>query len=153
MTHETHSGPKLFFLHLLAVVTLYATAASFIGLVFQLTNIYLPDPLEPWQSEQAPRALRNAVSFLIIMFPVYVGTVQNLNKIYKKEKKTKELHSRKWLIYFTMFVAALMILFSLVNIVNTLLNGEMTLRFIIRLSSVILTAGAILGYYRWDLKQ
>lgn len=152
MKHD-YSGPKLFFLHLLSIVTLYATAASFIALIFQLTNIYLPDPLEYWATENAPRALRNAISFLVVMFPVYLGTVLSLNKIYKKEKKARELSSRKWLIYLTMFIASLMILFSLVSLVNTLLDGEMTLRFFIKLSAIIATAAVILGYYRWDLKQ
>lgn len=154
---DTHTGahsPKLFFLHLLSIVTLYASAASFITLAFQLVNIYVPDPLNTYFDPTfAKNGLRTAISFLIIMFPVYVGTLFALRGVYMKDSEARTMRLRKWLVYLTLFIAALIILFSLVILVNKLLDGELTLSFSLKLLSIFVVAGGILGYYGWDMKK
>ncbi len=148
------SHSKLFFLHLLSIVTLYASAASFISLMFQLVNLYVPDPLNLYyDASYAKQGLRTAISFLIIMFPVYIGTLVVLNGVYKQNSEARMMTIRKWLIYFTLFVATLIILFSLVALINNVLDGELTKSFLLKLLSVILVAGGILGYYGTDLKK
>lgn len=153
--NSSSHGPKLFFLHLLSIVTLYATAASFIAVAFQLVNIYLPDPLNGiyYDASYAKSGLRTALSFLIIMFPVYVGTLFSLNKIYSKDEAARSTKFRKWLVYLTLFIAALIILFTLVSLVNRLLDGELTLSFSLKLLSIFVVSGGILSYYGWDMKK
>jgi hypothetical protein len=60
---------------------------------------------------------------------------------------------RKWLLYLTLFVAALIIIIDTVMLVQGLLNGELTVRFLMKLLTVFVTAGAIFGYYFYDLKK
>lgn len=147
--------PKLFFLHLLSMVTLYASAISLIVVVFQIINITIPDLLaSDWYYEpNYARTLRNGISWLVVMFPVYIATTLTLTKMYKKESALRDISVRKWLVYFTIFVAALIIMGALITVINRFLDGELTLRFFFKLITVLLVAGSIFGYYFLDMKK
>ncbi|OGH64597.1 MAG: hypothetical protein A3J66_00675 [Candidatus Magasanikbacteria bacterium RIFCSPHIGHO2_02_FULL_47_14] len=149
------TSPKLFFLHLLSMITLYASAISFIVLVFQIVNLSIPDPLRPdyYYTLGARDTLRTALSFLIIMLPAYVGLSVWLHKLYISSPALRMLWIRRWLVYFTLFVSALIILISLVVLMNRLLDGELTLSFLLKLLSIFFVAGSIFGYYLWDIKK
>lgn len=149
-----HTSPKDFFLHLLAMITLYASAISFTTVVYQYINIGIPDPLEQYfYAEGAYQTIRGALAFLIVMFPVYLLTNWQLHKSYDHDKSKRNIWVRKWLVYFTLFVAALIIIFDAVFLVKSLLDGELTLRFGLKLLTIFFTAGSIFGYYFWDLKR
>ncbi len=159
-TQPVHNktSPKDFFLHLLAMVSLYGSAISLCVVLFQLVNIGIPDPLDQaggyyYAGDMARRLLRNGLSFLIVLFPVYGATMWHLNKSYLADESKRNLRVRKWLTYFTLFVAALIIIFTVVTLLNHLLNGELTLRFGLKVLSVVFVAGSIFGYYFWDLKK
>jgi hypothetical protein len=153
-TKKGHTSPKDFFLHLLAMIVLYASAISFTTAVFQYINIGIPDPLEQYfYAEGAYQTIRTALSFLIVMFPVYLLTNWRLHKSYVSDTSKRNIWVRKWLLYFTLFVTALIIIFDLVFLVRSLLEGELTLRFGLKLLTIFFTAGSIFGYYFWDLKR
>ena len=155
-TPSRGSSAKDVFLHLLAMVTLYASAISFLVVVFQLINIGIPDPLtadEYYRHEFARRTLRTGLSFLIVMFPVYLGVNWFLQKEYERHQEKVRLRIRLWLIYLTLFIAAIIILVALVMLIDKLLNGELTLRFILKLVSVLFVTGSIFGYYLWDIRR
>jgi len=118
-------------------------------------NLYVPDPLLNYAGfhENAVQSLRSALSFLIIMFPVYVWTLSYLRKIYTKDSATAHSGIRKFLVYMTMFVAGITILFSLVFLVNKFLDGELTLSFVLKLLSILIVAGSVFGYYTYENKQ
>ncbi len=147
--------PKLFFLHLLSMITLYASAISFIVLIFQIINLSIPDPLRPdyYYVIGARDTLRTALSFLIVMFPAYVGLSVWLHKLYVSSPPLRMLWIRRWLVYFTLFVSAVIILVSLVILINRLLDGELTVPFLLKLVSIFFVAGSIFGYYFLDIKK
>ncbi len=155
MSQKTKTTPKLFFLHLLSMVTLYASAISLIVVVFQIININIPDIISEsfYYEPDYQRSLRAGISWLIIMFPVYVGTTLSLSKMYAKDTALRNIAIRKWLVYFTLFVAALIIMGSLIAVVNRFLDGELTMRFFAKLVTVLAVAGSIFGYYFLDMKK
>ena len=144
--------PRDLFLHLLAVVTLYWSAISFVTILWQFINYWFPDILNYYYSGFSG-PIRFAVASLIIVFPVFIGVSWYLNKLYAKEAVVRESKIRKWLIYLTLFIASLVIIGDLVSIINTLLGGEPTLRFILKALSIILVAGVIFGYYLDDVRR
>lgn len=150
------ASPKDFFLHLLAVITLYASAVSFGAVLFQIINLWVPDPLEQAQfiyQDSIRQLLRQSLSTVVIMFPVYLAVSWELHRSFLADKAKRYVRIRRWLLYFTLFVAALVIIGSLVSVVNHLLNGELTLRFVLKLLSVFFIAGSIGGYYLWELRR
>ncbi len=158
MEHTSAQGktsPKDFFLHLLAMIALYGAAVSFGAILFQLINLGIPDLLEAGQylGDSARTIIRESVSFLLVLFPVYVASTWYLHKSYLADTSKTNLRVRKWLLYFTLFASALVNIFSLVRLVNVFLNGELTLRFFLKVLVIFFIAGSIFGYYIWDLKR
>lgn len=144
--------PRDLFLHLLAIVTLYWSSVTFVGILWQFINKFFPDVL--WYGEFGRvEMIRFFVSSLIIVFPVFLLVSWYLNKIYSKEAVVRESKIRKWLIYLTLFVASLVIIVDLVTTINTLMQGEITVRFILKALSVLLVAGIIFWYYLDDVRR
>ncbi|MDP3883287.1 MAG: DUF5671 domain-containing protein [Candidatus Staskawiczbacteria bacterium] len=146
--------PRDVFLHLLAIVTLYWSAVSFVTLLWQFINYFFPDALNRYYnyfSFSGP--IRFAIASLIIVFPVFMLISWYLNKIYAKEAVVRESKIRKWLIYLTLFIASLVIIGDLITVINFFLGGEITTRFVLKALSVLLVAGVVFGYYLDDVKR
>lgn len=144
--------PRDVFLHLLAVVTLYWSSVTFVGILWQCINKFLPDVLD-YSYMGNTELIRFFVASLIIVFPIFILISWYLNKIYAKEAVVRESKIRKWLIYFTLFVAALVIIVDLVTVINTFLGGEIKARFILKSLSVLVVAGIIFWYYLDDVRR
>ena len=69
------------------------------------------------------------------------------------EPARRELKLRKWLIYFTLFIAAITIIVDLVTFVYNFLSGELTIQFFLKVLVVLVVAAAVFGYYFWELKR
>lgn len=154
----TKATSRDLFLHFLAMFTLYISAISLTTVLFQVINIQIPDPLEdtqsyPYRLDSARRLLRHSLSFLIVMFPVCVYSLRLVQKTYDTDKEKAKLGIRKAIIYFTLFVVSFIIMFTLVFLINRFLNGELTVRFFLKMISTLLVAGTIFWYYRWDLHR
>lgn len=147
------TSPKDFFLHLLATIALYMSAASLITLLFQYINILFPDPLAYASYTGIAGAIRYAMATLIIIFPVYIFVSKMLNGEYAAMPEKREYRFRKWLVYFTLFVAGAAIITDLVVLIYNFLGGDLTGRFILKILVVLLVAGAIFWYYQKDLKN
>ncbi|MDP2586405.1 MAG: DUF5671 domain-containing protein [Candidatus Komeilibacteria bacterium] len=151
---QNKTTPKDVFLHLLSIVTLYFVAGNFIALLFQYINVWLPQFPEASQYYSgASGIMRFAIASLIVVFPSYLLTVKFLNKDYSANPAKLKLAIRRWLIYFTLFITALIIIGDLVALINRLLEGEYTLRFLLKVLAVGITTGAIFIHYWWDLKE
>jgi membrane protein YqaA with SNARE-associated domain len=151
-------SPADVFMHLLATILLYASAISFLVLVFQLVNVNYPDILDQntysyYFLEQVYSLMRGALAFLIIAYPVYLLSFWRLKKNYQKNPEKLELHIRKWLVYLTLFTTALLIIGNLIALLAGFLHGDLTLRFIFKIISVFFVAGSIFSYYIFDLKN
>lgn len=152
---QAKTGPKDVFLHLLAIITLYVSVGSFIALLFQYINVYLPDKaIDQYYSLQSAYAsMRWSIALLFVVFPVYIWTSWFLNKEYGTEPQKREIKIRKWLLYFTLFAAALLIIGDLVTLIYSFLQGELTARFLYKILTVLLVAAIVFKYYLMDLKN
>ena len=147
--------PRDVFLHLLAIVTLYWSAVSFVTLLWQFVNYFFPDAAlnryYNYLSFSGP--IRFAIASLIIVFPIYIFVSWYLNKIYARESAVRESKIRKWLLYLTLFIAALVVIGDLVSVINTFLGGELTTRFFLKALSVLVVAVAVFWYYLDDVRR
>jgi len=147
------SLPKDTFLHLLGIITLYISSGSLIALVFQYINIFFPDPLQPMYYSGVAGTIRWAMASLMIIFPIYLTVTYLLNKDYAGSPEKRELKIRKWLVYFTLFIAAIIVATDLVTLVYNFLGGDLTMRFLLKVKVVALVVGAVFLYYGLDLKE
>jgi hypothetical protein len=59
---------------------------------------------------------------------------------------------RRWLTYLTLTLAAFLVLGDLISLIDSLLSGELTTRFVLKSLIVGTIAGALFGYYFWTVK-
>lgn len=149
------AGPKDIFLHLLSIIALYVSAGSFVALIFNYINVWLPDAISEnyYSLLSAYSSIRWALATIVVVFPVYVWSVRFLNKGYTEIPEKREIKTRKWLIYFTLFAAGIIIIGDLVTLIYNFLQGELTLRFVLKILTVLLAAATIFGYYLLDLRR
>jgi uncharacterized SAM-binding protein YcdF (DUF218 family) len=76
-----------------------------------------------------------------------------LRRTLKRFPEKRGSKVRKWLTYITLFIAAAVIIGDLITLVNYLLSGGLTTRFLLKVATVLLIAGTIFGHYLWDLRQ
>jgi len=145
-----NSYPRDAFLHLLAIVTLYYSVVSLLTLFFQTINAIFPDPLSYF--DQGGQ-LRWAIASLIVIFPVFLWASWFLHKdtIFNPEKA--EFKIRRWLGYLTVFLAAGLVIGDLVILVLNFLEGDLTLRFVLKVLAVLAVAASVFGYYLYDLRR
>lgn len=145
---QSSTSPKDVFLHLFAIIALYISAGAFIALIFDYINIWLPDALNPYEAQAAYGSIRWAIASLVVVFPAFVYSSWIVERGYATNPATRELRTRKWLIYFTLFLAAVIIAGDVVSLVYSLLNGDLTARFALKAVTVFLVSGAVFGYYK-----
>jgi len=152
METQTKKGtPRDVFLHLLTVITLYVSAGSFISLIFKLINTAFPDVVGG--SFDFGRSIRYSMASLIIVFPVFVWLSCVLERDIEKDGEKGNLRIRRWLLYFTLFAAGILLIGDLVALVFQFLNGELTVRFVLKVLTILIVAGAIFLYYLSALKR
>lgn len=142
------------FLYLLLFATLYTSAFSLGQLCFQLINQAFPDPAA---SSMAPALARQAtrwsVSYLVVAFPVFLVLSRRVGRELAAEPAKRGSKVRRWLTYMTLFVAAAVLIGDVANLVFSLLGGEVTARFSLKVVTVGAIAGTAFWYYLSDLRR
>ncbi len=145
--------PKDVFSHLLAIIALYIGVVSVIALLFQYINALFPDHLDIYYYDPAVDIIRRSSAALIVVWPVHILMSWIIGKDLRKDEKKRGRGIRKWLTYLTLFAASLTIIVDLITLLYNFLGGELTMRFALKVLSVLVVAGAVFGYYLWDIRR
>ena len=148
MNETTKTTPKDFFLHISATLALYVSAGALINLLFSVINYYFPDALAGYFYANA---VAWPISILIILVPTLYVLEYLINKDITKMPEKGNLWIRKWRIYLTLFLTAVLIGGDLIALINTYLNGEISARFVWKAIAVLVVGGAIGKYYFFSL--
>ena len=145
------TSPKDFFLYFGVMVGLYATVSFTLSLLFALINSTFPDALEYYGRDYASQ-IRYSIAGLVVIFPLFVFLTKIFNNYVRAYTDKKDIWIRRWLIYLTLFAAAVSMVIDLVVLIKYFLEGEITIRFILKVFSVLLVTGTVFGYYFYDLR-
>lgn len=143
------------FMYLVMFLTLYITAFSVGTILFQIINLNLPDMAQiayGYQSDYSTSLIRSATAAIIVAFPVFLWVASILLRNIKRDPTKRSSLIRKWLTYFTLYVTTGIIIGDLITLLNSVLSGDLTLRFTLKVLVVLAIAGSIFGYYLWDLR-
>ncbi|MBU1705678.1 hypothetical protein KKG19_03045 [Patescibacteria group bacterium] len=146
------SSAKDVFSYLLMIIMLYVGVISFIAVLWQYINVRLPDPLQFYYSG-ATEIIRTSISSLLIVWPVLIFVTWLIARDIRHEHDKRDVWIRKWLLYLTLFIASLTIIIDLINLTNSFLGGELTMRFALKVLVVLVVAAAVFSYYLWDLRR
>jgi hypothetical protein len=146
-----HSKPRDVFIYLLVIIMLYTSVCELLTLLFDYVNIGFPDPLD--SSANQLESIRMAVAVLVVTFPVYLWASRFIARDLAAHTEKSELSVRRWLLYMTLFLAALLMIGDLVALVYSFMGGDLTARFVLKVSAILVVAGAVFGYYRYELRH
>lgn len=138
------------FLYLVLFTSLFLSAFHVGVILFELIEKAFPDPAAPGFSA---RALRWAVSYVVVSFPLYLGLTVRQERELRADPAKRASKVRKWLTYLTLFVAAGFVVGDLVTLIFHFLEGELTVRFLLKVLVVGTIAGTVFGYYLRDLEK
>ncbi len=151
MTTESRGGPREVFLELGVIASLYVSAVTVLALLFQHINYFFPDAANPYSYSDT--AVKWAVAILIAILPTHVYIFRLVQRDYEKNPARRESRLRKWLLYFTLFIATITFIVNTATLVFYFLDGEISIRFILKVFAVALVAGGVFWYYLNDLKR
>jgi hypothetical protein len=148
---KPYLSAKEAFTYLLLFTCLYISAWSFGSLLFDFINRWLPDPLNGYYDNLS--SIRMATASLIITFPLYLWLSTAVHRWAAADPEQQSSKVRKWLTYVTLFVAAGTIIGDLIAVLYNLLEGELTLRFGLKVLVILGIAAGVFGYYLLDLRK
>jgi hypothetical protein len=141
------------FLYLVLFSALYLSAYHLASLVFDLINRFLPDPASRQAGYALLDGMRFSASSLIIGVPLFLFMSAKISRDLARDPVKRMSSVRRWLTYLTLFLASSILVGDLITLVYDALGGELTLRFLLKVSTVALISGAVFWHYLAGLRQ
>ncbi len=140
------------FVYLLLFTALYLSAFSLGRLLFELVNQAFPDPMVNRPEQVVREVIRWSVSLLIVAGPLFFGLSRMVGRELVADPAKRSSKVRRWLTYLTLFVAAAVLIGDVTTLVFSLLGGELSVRFVLKVLTVGVLAGGGFWYYLSDLR-
>lgn len=141
------------FLYLVLFSALYLVAYHLGALCFEFINRAFPDPAAQTTQSMWRDQSRLSVAALIVGFPLFAFMSLQVNRDVERNPVKRLSAVRRWLTYLTLFLATMILACDLIALIYNLLGGELTVRFLLKVCTVGVIAGSILGYYLTDLRR
>ncbi|MBI1812880.1 hypothetical protein HY285_05365 [Candidatus Peregrinibacteria bacterium] len=150
-------GARDAFFHLLAFASLVTTFVSLIILFFTYINRLFPDA-----ALQNPAYLPNDADFstirwsmaaVIVGYPLFFFVTRFLIGEMQRHREKAVSGVRRWLTYLTLFVTALALMGDFITLLFTFLQGELSIRFILKVFVIFALAGMTFLYYFLSIRQ
>jgi hypothetical protein len=140
------------FFCLLLFSTMYVVAFQFGSLLFDFINQAFPDPAANQLERFRRESIRFSVSSLIVALPVFLYMSRLTNRETALDPARRTSPVRRWLTYLTLFAAACVLIGDVTTLIYSLLGGELTTRFVLKVLVVAVIAGTIFWFYVSDLR-
>ncbi len=137
------------FFYLLFFILLAVVSYNLGSLLFALIDTAIIDKIERtnyWQG-RLDHQIRGAIAGLIVGTPIFLWLARILLKARKANPALQRSRIRKWLIYISLVIAGGVLIGDAISLVYNFLNGDLTLRFLLKSLTVAAIAGAIFGYF------
>jgi len=142
------------FLYLVLFTSLYISVWNFGNLLFEFIERAFPDPTQRrFGAALSLEDVRWSVSSLIIAFPVFLWTGNYIGKRLAANPAGRLSPVRRWCTYLTLFVAVAVLIGDAITIIDNMLGGELTIRFVLKALVVGGIATSALLYYLRDLRH
>ncbi|MEX0909765.1 MAG: DUF5671 domain-containing protein [Candidatus Paceibacterota bacterium] len=146
---ESPEGGRASFLFVLSFLTLYISVWAFINTSFGVIDNMFGVSM----NEAARTSFRWSIAWLVVVFPIFLITNYYIKKVVPAG--TENIHltgTRRTLTYVTLFIATITLIGSAVFVVFQLTGGEVVMKTILKIFTIILVAASLFGYYFNDLR-
>ena len=144
------------FFHLLTFTALYTWAASLILLFFTYIDLAFPDPASRttyYAMEAALSSLRFSLAALIVSFPTFLMLWHFLLREVRRHPEKAKGAIRRWLAYLALFVGSVTMAADVITLIYFLLEGQLTVRFLLKVTVLFLIAGNLVLYLAFTLRS
>jgi len=146
-------GARDAFFHLISFAALYTLVISSIALFFQYIERLFPDPATDYSySINNFSGIRWGMAAVLVSFPLLLWMSKIIQGEMRKHPEKSWSGVRRWLTYITLFVAACAMMGDVITLIFSLLEGELSLRFLLKVLTVFVSAGLTFTYYFLALK-
>ena len=140
------------FLYLVSFIALYVFAFSLGAVLFGMIDHTFSDAPDGYRSSPST-ADATAIAAVIVAFPLYLILMRRLTAAVATDPERRQSLVRRWLTYLTLVVGAGIILGDIIALLASLLTGDPTVSFFLKVAAVLLIVVPIFGYYLWDMRQ
>lgn len=146
-------GARDAFFHLLNFAALYTTVISSLILLFTFINRLYPDAAIGFDYASSDLSgIRWSMAAIIVAFPLFTWISRMLITEMNMHVEKAGSGVRRWLTYLTLFVAATTMMGDVITLVYQLLQGELSVRFLLKVFVILLVAGMAFTYYFLSLR-
>jgi hypothetical protein len=138
---------------------LLGIAVSAVGvLYYKVIDVFFPDSLDSngyssYYYTSISSTIHYAISALVVSFPLYYIAVRMWFKKFKEDEAKIESKITKWLTYLVLLATAVTIVGDLITVIFELLQGEITIRFILKAIVILILAGTVFAFYFLERKK
>ena len=151
MSSTNHA--KYAFLYVLALIALAFTGIGLGQIVFQIINFNFPETTFTYASGYLQEILRLGIAFVVVAAPIYYGVTRQINKELAAGRMNQETGVRRWLTYLILLAASGTAIGFLIGFLLSFLEGELTVKFALKVASVLLITSGFGFYYTYDLRR
>ncbi len=132
------------------MVALYASVFAFIVLMFDYLNYTYPDALSYYSSDPYAGGVSYEMAILIVLFPIFLVLTTIIRRMAAADPSRREIWVRRWATYLTLFIAGAGMAADLVTLIMYFLNGDVTMRFLLKVALLLLVAAGIFMHFLAD---
>jgi hypothetical protein len=148
-------SPREAFLYLLLFVALYLVAWHVGSILFEWVEHTWPDPAmnvsEGW--DRMRDGVRFSLASILVAFPVYLFTSRLTGRAVAADPDKRNSGVRRWLTYLTLFNAACMLIGDFIFVLEGVLKGELTARFLSKAAIVAAIGCWMFLHYMGGLRR
>ncbi len=145
------------FLHLLTFGALFTWVTSLILLFFTYIDLGFPDPA--WRTShysalaEVRSIIRVQVAVVIVSFPVFLVLWHFLLRDVRRNPEKARGGIRRSLAYLSLFVGAITLAGDAITLIYYLLEGQLTVRLLLKTAVLFLIAGSLVLYLAFTLRS
>jgi hypothetical protein len=144
------------FLHLLAFTALYASIISLIFLFFTYIEFWFPDPVtrtSTFALDAALSSVRAELATLLVAYPLFLAVWWYLLREVRFAPEKAKSGIRRWLSFLSLFVGAVTLMSDLICVVYHLVEGDLTVVFLLKVLTLFVITGATFLYLALVLRS
>ena len=144
------------FLHLVAFTALYSVAISLVLLFFTYIEFWFPDPAMRKSTSAVDAALsgiRIELATLMVSYPLFLLAWSYLLREVQQNPEKAKSGVRRWLSFLSLFVGAVTIMSDVICAVYYFVEGDLTVRFLLKVLTLLVTTGSIFLYLSLVLRS
>lgn len=153
MTEGRYNYARDGFVYLLSYATLLISSIGLNFLLKAIVDRFIHDPLENVGNFMADEMIIGFMAAVLIGFPIFTYLNLIANRMLATGKMKHDSGVRNWLLYITMVVVILIIIWQIIQLFIGFMNGSLVSRFVIHTLITLTIATAVLGYQWWHLRH